>query len=206
MDNDKGITRLRQLLAGGPLDERVKTKLDLLFQMRDAVLRNDMSAQREIAQKIKANEIEIKAEKKRLPAAMKETFDMAMAVTDPDERTAKLLVAFILAAKTLYRGRDGFDDETIAKSAIGQMCGIATALDTIPQGRRSALAALLENDDVGVRANAAIHLRKIMPQRAMSILREISDSEGASSVGFTAMWSIPPKGMEPDAEGSTDKN
>jgi len=190
-DDSAAIRKLRNLLKGGPLDPRMLARYDLFAEFRAAMERKDEAAQREVAGRLKRNAREIDAAKKDALAAIATGIDDANAATDPDERTAKLLKAFALSAKTKFWAYDGMADNEVAKEALIQTHKILAALDGLPPGRRSALTALLDDPDVGVRCTAAIHLQKIMPERVNPILRQIDKEESPSSVGIAAMWALP---------------
>jgi hypothetical protein len=196
-DDSSAIRKLRDLLAGGPLDPRMLARYDLFAEFRTAMERKDQAAQLEIAGRLKRNAQEIDAAKKEALAAIATAIDDANATTDPDERTTKLLKAFALSAKTTYWAFDAMTDNETGKEAMIQTHKILAALDAIPPGRRSALTTLLDDPDVNIRCVAAIHLQKIMPERVNPILRQIDQEESPSSVGLAAMWALPTDPNDP---------
>lgn len=66
---------------------------------------------------------------------------------------------------------------------------IFKALDTTGAGQVG-LARLLDHPDVGVRVLAGAYLIELMPDRVVPMLREIDESAGGSSPGFTAHFAL----------------
>jgi hypothetical protein len=200
MSDEKSENTLRRLLERAQIDKRMLTRLDLFTEFRAAMERKDVDAQLDIARRLKLNASDILAEKQRAAAAIAAGIEDAMATSDPDERTAKLLKAYELAAKTRYWAYDALGDIEAGNAAAIQEGDILKALDAIPPGRLSALAALLDNADIGVRVEAAAELKGVMPERVIPMLRQINKEEGGSSVGFAAMRALwPDTGSEPPA-------
>lgn len=195
MAEDRPMSTIRRMLEEGEADPRLIAKAVLLEKLFAAAAKKDGTAIVEAARKLKANENEMAAAGQKLRAAMVAAFEKAKAVTDPDARTAELVAAFEFTAKAQYEAFDVLGDEETGNAAIAQSHAISKALDAIPPGRRAALAALLDSPDDGVLVKAAVHLKKLMPERVDPILREIDERQGGSSIGFTAMWALPPKGM-----------
>ena len=208
MSDDKRENTLRRLLGAAQIDQRMMARFDLFNELRAAMKRKDKAAQLEIARKLKLNGQEIIAEKARAAAAIAAAFEDAKATADPDERTAKLLKAFELSVKTKYWAYQALGDIDAGNAAAEQTFAIVAALDAIPPGRRAALDVFLDSSDVGVRCVAASRLKKIMPDRAIPILRQIDKEEGGSSVGFTAMQALWPdtKSETPEGKGGAAKS
>ena len=198
MTDDKAKkSTLRRLLKEGQIDPRVLARFDLFAELRAAMQRKDKNAQMEIAQKLKLNGEEILAAKAQATTAIATAFSDATATTDLDQRTEKLLTAFALAVKTRYWAYGALSDIELGNVAAEEAQKIADALDAIPPGRLSALTALLDNPDVGVRCMDAIKLRHIMPDHVYPILRKIHEEERGTSVGFSAMQVLPPDPSDP---------
>jgi hypothetical protein len=106
-----------------------------------------------------------------------------------DERVASLLRGFEFAAKLADTLHDELLDTDGETKVVRLMDAIANTLDSLGSGR-SALAALLDNPNPGVRAAAGVYLIRLMPDRVVPILREIDDAEGGNSAGFNAHWAI----------------
>jgi len=205
MSDDKSET-LRRRLEGAQIDQRMLARFDLFNEFRAAMKRKDKAAQLDIARRLKLNASDILAAKAAATAAIASGLEDAMATSDPDERTAKLLKTYELSVKTKFWAYAALGDIEAGNAAAMQTEAVVKALDAIPPGRRSALAALLDNPDVGVRVDAAADLKDVMPDRVIPILRQINKEEGASSVGFTAMQALwPDTGSEPDGKASATK-
>jgi hypothetical protein len=192
MAEDKPKSTLRQALEDGETDPRIMAKLDLLENLYAAAEKKDGKAIMAAARKLKAHQDDMLAAGKKLRATMAAMFEKAKAVADPEKRTAELLAAFKFSAKVQFEAKDVLGDQETSDAAVVQTHAIAEALDAIPPGRRVALAKLLDSSDDGVVVKAAILLQKIMPDRVTPILREIEERQGPSSVGFAAMWALPP--------------
>jgi len=207
MSDDRPNNALRRLLERAQVDKHMLTRLDLFTEFRAAMERKDVNAQLDIARRLKLNASDILAEKQQAAAAIAAGLKDAMATSDPDERTTKLLKAYELAAKTRYWAYDALGDVEAGNAAATQEGDILKALDAIPPGRLSALATLLDNPDIGVRVETAANLKSAMPDRVIPILRKIREEEMGSSVGFAAMRALwPDTGSKlPDGKGSATK-
>ncbi|HKT18965.1 MAG TPA: hypothetical protein VJR47_13045 [Stellaceae bacterium] len=192
MAKDKPLSALREAIEDDETDPRIMTKLDLLENLYAAAETKDGKAIMEAARKLKAHQDDMLAEGKKLQAAMAAALDKAKAVADPEKRTTELLAAFEFSAKVQFEAYDVLDDKETGDAAVVQAHAIAEALDAIPPGRRAALAKFLDSPDDGVLVMAAIHLKKIMLDRVTPILREIEERQSPSSIGFAAMWALPP--------------
>ena len=90
---------------------------------------------------------------------------------------------------TTYRITTDSTDSTTFRSGFKD-------LDEIPPGRRDALAVLLDNEDLGVRASAGAFLWRLMPERALPVLHDVHDKARGTGAGFTAMWALSAHRME----------
>jgi hypothetical protein len=106
---------------------------------------------------------------------------------DDDERTASLIKAFEVGAKLRAALYDELLDVNGYNKIVLLMNDIAAALDTTPQGR-SVLGELLDHSDSCVRAAAGSYLliTDLLPERVVPVLREIEQTEGATTAYFTA--------------------
>jgi len=209
MAEDKPLSALREVLDDGETDPRLMTKLDLLENLFAAAGKKDGKAIMDAARKLKAHEDDMLAAGQKLRAAMATAFETAKAEADPDKRTAELLAAFELSAKVQFEAYDVLNDKETGDAAVVQAHAIAAALDAVPPGRRAALAKFLDSSDDGVLVMAAIHLQKIMPDRVTPILRDIEERQSPSSIGFAAMWALPPgesHNTPKPGESSNDKS
>jgi hypothetical protein len=111
--------------------------------------------------------------------------------TAEDQRVASRIAGFALAAKMSAALHDEFQDMDGMADVADLMYKIATTLDVMGAGRE-ALAVLLEDDDVRVRAYAGSYLLivNLMPERVVPILRGIAQKERANDAHFTAYWAV----------------
>jgi hypothetical protein len=108
--------------------------------------------------------------------------------TTQSERAASLVRCFECAAKLKHALSDTVDTDG-ANQVIHLMGAIVSQLEAIGVGR-TALTALLDDPNAGVRASAAAWLVNLMPDRALPVLRAVEESEFANSAHFTAHWAI----------------
>jgi hypothetical protein len=191
MSDDNPKSELRQLLESGPTDKKLLEKLTLLEALRAAAARSDKAAMLEIGRKLKANERQLQAAELDRRAAMTKAIEKAEAEPDPEARTAQLLAAFELCAKTRVIAYDEAADAETGHQATRHLFTIAAALDAVPPGRRTALVPLLDSADLGIKVSAAIALKDLMPDRALPILREINATAGNGAIGMAAYWALP---------------
>jgi hypothetical protein len=191
MSNSDQKSTLRQLLEEGAIDPRLLAKLDLLEEMKAAVARKDTAALQEIGKKLLNNARELQASDLTRRDAMNAAVEKANKAAEPDERTAMLLEAFEFCARTRVVAFDEAADTDSGNAATKHLAEIAEALDAIPPGRRSALVPFLDNANRGVQAAAAVHLKAILPERAIPILKEIKAKDHGSA-GWSAFWALPP--------------
>jgi HEAT repeat protein len=92
----------------------------------------------------------------------------------------KLLAHFEKGAKLYFEGRDDFNRRKQSKG-LDAVSGVARALDAIGDGRRDALIPLLEHEDEGVRAQAAVYLIETIPERALAMLQKIDAGYGSTA-------------------------
>ena len=191
MSDDKPKSTLRQLLEEDPAtDKHILRYLDLAEELQAAVARNDKQAMLEIGRKLRENARQKQAADLARRTSMEAAVEKAMAETDPDQRVARLLEAFELCAKTRVTAYDDAADKESGDAATRHLFNIAKALDAIPPGRRTALVPFLDSADEGLRVVAAIHLKTMMQDRILPILRELEQKAG--SVGMSAMWALVP--------------
>ncbi len=123
-----------------------------------------------------------------------------MAVTEaPDDdaaRVEKVIAAFEFCAELDRLASDELDDLETQHRAVDSMHKLAAELDVIPPEDRGALAVLLDNANLAVRASAGAFVWRIMPERALPVLREVHRAARGTSAGFTAMWALSAHEME----------
>lgn len=171
-----------------PIDiETLQGVLDMTNRFLEAHEKGDIATQLGMLQQLfefekaqYAKKLEALAELKKLMARV--------TTAKGDERVAKLVDAFEFCAKLKVLGIDDLDDRETQRTAVRHMQRIAEELDEMPPGRRGALAVLLDNNDLGVRASAGSFLWRLMPERALPVLRDVHEKTGGTSAGFTAMW------------------
>jgi hypothetical protein len=103
------------------------------------------------------------------------------------ERLARLLQAFELAAELGRIADDVICDTDIKNHWFDQRARILTILDAVDPQRQH-LVPLLEHPLPDVRACAAVSLMKVMPERALPVLRAVHDSHRGFSAGWTAFF------------------
>jgi hypothetical protein len=190
----KPKSTIRQLLESGPTDPLLLDKLSLLEQLQAAHAKNDQKTMLEIGRKLAANEKEIDAAKEHRRAAIAEAVTEAKAVSDPDERTKKLLGAFVFCVKSACAAEKEGQGIDTYNFGIRQLSIIGDALRAIPPNRFDALAQFLDNPDTEVRGFAAVWLKDDMPERVLPILKEINKTErfgsGVGTQVFTAIFEL----------------
>jgi hypothetical protein len=108
-----------------------------------------------------------------------------------DERVASLIAGFAFAAKMSAALHDEFRDMDGMAEVADLMRKIAVTLDGTVSGR-AALAVILDDADVRVRAYAGAYLLMVnlTPERVVPILRDIAQKERANDAHFTAYWAV----------------
>ncbi len=97
-----------------------------------------------------------------------------------NERFASLSRSFEFGAKLAHALHDELLDTDGETKVLRLMDAIVLALDATPPGR-SALTALFEHPDAGVRASAGAYLIDLMPDRVVPLLKEIDERSDGSS-------------------------
>lgn len=194
MSDEKPKSTIRQLLESGPTDPLLLDKLTLLEQLQAAHAKNDQKTMLEIGRKLAANEKEFEAAKENRRAAMANAVAEAKAVSDPDERTKKLLAAFVFCVKSACAAEEEGQGVETYNFGIRQLSMIGDALRAIPPNRFDALAQFLDSPDIEVRGFAAVWLKDDMPERVLPILKEINKTEkfgsGVGTQVFTAIFEL----------------
>ena len=103
------------------------------------------------------------------------------------ERIARLLQAFEFAAELGRIADDVICDTDVKNHWTDQRGRIVTILDAVDPQRRH-LVPLLEHPLPDVRACAAVSLMKVMPERALPVLRAVHESHAGFSAGWTAFF------------------
>lgn len=103
------------------------------------------------------------------------------------ERIARLLRAFELTAELGRIAGDVICDTDIKNQWTDQRGRIVTILAAVDPERQH-LVPLLEHPLPDVRACAAVSLMKVMPERALPVLRAVYDSYRGFNAGWTAFF------------------
>lgn len=103
------------------------------------------------------------------------------------ERIARLVRAFEFTAELGRIAGDVICDTDIKNQWTDQRSRIVAILDAVDPQRQH-LVPLLEHPLPDVRACAAAYLMKVMPERALSVLRAIHDSYRGFNAGWTAFF------------------
>jgi hypothetical protein len=106
-----------------------------------------------------------------------------------NDRTAPLIRGFEFGAKLAHALHDGLLDTDGETEVLGLMDAIVLALNEASPGR-SALTALFEHPNAGVRASAGAYLIDSIPDRVVPLLMEIDERSDGSSASFTAHWAL----------------
>jgi|GEM_PF-2140025 len=106
-----------------------------------------------------------------------------------DERAASLIRGFEFGTRLADTLHDEFSDPDGVNKAVRLVDAIVKALHTNGSGR-TALVALLDHPDPGVRALAGAYLLDLLPERVVPILRQIEAKADGSSASFRAQWAL----------------
>jgi hypothetical protein len=166
---------------------QLAAKLDAWFESHSAVFTSDdPPAQADALVRGFAIAKEFDALKGQALAALAALAENADASAS-NERIAALTHGFEAGAKLSHALHDEFGDRDGEATALRSMDAIAKALNTAGAGR-TALSALLDSPDAGVRASAGAYLIDLMPDQVIPVLREIDKRGGGSSAASTAHW------------------
>jgi hypothetical protein len=108
---------------------------------------------------------------------------------DPDDRAASLIRGFEFGAELAHALHDELLDTDGEAKVLRLADAIVLALNAVSPGR-SALTALFEHPNAGVRASAGAYLIDLMPDRVVPHLKEIDEKSDGSSASFTAHWAL----------------
>jgi hypothetical protein len=108
--------------------------------------------------------------------------------TEEVAQASKLVAEFQAASKLYFEGRETYNSRKQDKG-LKTAIRVVKALDALGSGHRAALVPLLESGDVEVIAMAANFLIKIVPERALAIMREI-DAKGSGPTSMFVMTQL----------------
>jgi hypothetical protein len=136
--------------------------------------------------------------------AFKSLIANSTSAPDGDERTASLIKAFEVGAKLRAALHDELLDVNGYNKIVLLMNDIAAALDVTSRGRL-VLGELLEQSDSRVRAAAGAYLliNDLLPERVVPVLREIEQTEGATTAYFTAYRALRDRELKQKAASIT---
>ncbi len=100
-------------------------------------------------------------------------------------QAGKLVAEFQGASKLYFEGREKYNTRKQGRG-LDIIIRVVKALDALGSGYRAALIPLLDSEDVEIRVMAANYLIKIIPERALALMREI-DKKGSGSTSMFAM-------------------
>jgi len=103
------------------------------------------------------------------------------------DRVTSLVGGLRFGARLAHTLHDELGDTTGEAKVVDLMDEIIHQLDKLDPGR-AALVPLLGDPDAGVRAYAGAYLIKLMPDRAIPVLRDVEENEDANSAHFTAYF------------------
>ncbi len=110
-------------------------------------------------------------------------------IAENQDRVVSLVGGFRFGARLAHTLHDELLDTTGEAKVVDLMDEIVHQLDELDPGR-AALLPLLGDPDAGVRAYAGAYLIKLMPDRAIPVLRDIEEKEDANSAHFTAYFAL----------------
>jgi len=105
------------------------------------------------------------------------------------DRIASLVRGLRFGARLAHTLHDELGDTTSETQVVGLMHDIVDQLDKLDPAR-AALVPLLGDPDAGVRAYAGAYLMRLMPDRAIPVLRDVEEKEDANSAHFTAYFAL----------------
>lgn len=182
MSESKPKTIIRQLLESGPTNPLMMEKLALLEDLQAAHAQGDQSKMLEIGRKLAQNAERTEEAQKNRRIKMQNAVTAAKRIADPQDRTRALLSAFEFCVKESCAADNEGKDIPTYNFGVKRLCEISDALKALD--RFSALAPLLDSPDVELRGFAAVWLRNLWPERILTILQEINETESfVSGVG-----------------------
>jgi hypothetical protein len=171
------------------VDKIYQDQWTLLRQMVAAHERGDASRLGEILREMAELRDEEEGIQSNRRAELVTAAAAARAAIGGSDHIEKLLDAFVVAAKLDRFAFDVIPDLPTQHFASAQMRAVLEQLDAVPPGR-AALVPLLDHADPGVRVAAASLVLKLMPDRALPVLRRIRKSEPALGPRMAAMTSL----------------
>jgi hypothetical protein len=106
-----------------------------------------------------------------------------------NERITSLTEGFVFGVKLADALHDELLDIDGETKALKLVKAIVENLEAIGSGR-TALAALLDHPEAGVRVGAGVFLLDSMPDRVVPILRKVADIGSADIPSFRAYWAL----------------
>ncbi len=176
-------------MRGGPVKlESLEDLRELAQQFMAAHKSNDLDTQRQILGLIISDEQDCYQRKLKLLAELKTLGQEVRAARGEAERIARLVALFKFSAELRGIGYDELDDQETGKEATRAIFDATQQLKSIVPSGLAALTELLTDPSVCVRCYAAIHLLKVIPDKAISVLNEVEEvgrgTMAAVSAGF----------------------
>jgi hypothetical protein len=134
---------------------------------------------------------EIAAERKKVGAELWAKLEALVAAAegeaslDSATQVARFISAYEFAIRLDHLSQDVTVDDELQAKACHKAVAIMQRLDALTGGPQWALP-LLDHDDIGVRGAAAAHLANSMPEKALPILRDISDNADPHAARMSA--------------------
>lgn len=100
-----------------------------------------------------------------------------------DDKLARLLVRFAIAAKAHYQALEAMDEVRASTHAL-IIAGLYEAIVREGEAGREGLLALVDSDDKAVAGMAAVYSIRYSPERCVALLRKLAAMEGL--MGFRA--------------------
>jgi hypothetical protein len=113
----------------------------------------------------------------------------ASAGSDARIRRARLIEAYRFAVRFKNVANDDLASLDLHNKAFVQARAMMQKLDAVAGGPQWALP-MLDDEDIGVRCSAAIHLRRSAPERALPVLREVTEQAEAHTPRMDALSAL----------------
>jgi hypothetical protein len=177
------------VMRGVPLKlESFEDLHELAQRFTAARQNNDVDTQREILRLIISDEQECYQRKLKFLAELKTLGQEVRAAKGEAELIARLIELFRFSARLRGISYDELDDQETGKKATQATFDAAQQLKSIVPAGLVALTELLADPSVCVRCAAAIHVLKVIPDKAIPVLNEVEEAGrgtiAAVSAGF----------------------
>lgn len=181
-----------ELLKEERLEELVQAMLGAFEQFEPGTTANDQKAQFEAIRRMALAEKEIQAILAEQDAAVKALLGKKGdgKESSKDNRVKTLLKAYEFCARRRDVAKDVLGDVNTYNKITKQMIALAKEFEEIKPDWKLLLVPFLDHTNAAVRASAAEDLVKLMPERALPVLRQLEEEHRGTSAGMIAYWAI----------------